>query len=112
MKRLAPLALFLLLATGSAPAAESTWTGKISDSMCRAKHEPPSEDGPELSERDCTLACVRGGSRYVLLADGRTFELFDQKDEALETYAGTLVKVTGALEDKTITVSKIEKASP
>jgi hypothetical protein len=114
MKRLASLmaALFLVLVVGSAFGAEGTWTGKISDSMCRAKHEPPSEGGPAMSERDCTLACVRGGSQYVLVTADKTFKLADQKDPALETYAGVVVQVTGQLEEDTIKVSKIEKKSP
>lgn len=103
-------ALFLVVGTGIG--AEHSWTGKISDSMCRAKHEPPSEGGPELSERECTLACVRGGSAFVLVTEEKTYKLANQKDPALETYAGAMVKVTGELEGETITASKIEKASP
>ncbi len=114
MKRLATLmaTLFLGLVVGSAFGAEGTWTGKISDSMCRAKHEPPSEGGPALSERDCTLSCVRGGSQYVLVTEAKTYKLSDQKDPALETYAGAMVRVTGELDGETIKASKIEKASP
>lgn len=112
MKRICTLVAALLFIAGTAFGAEQSWTGKISDSMCRAKHETPSEGGPELSERECTLACVRGGSTYVLVTEGKTYKLADQKDPALETYAGTVVKVTGELEGETITASKIEKASP
>jgi hypothetical protein len=97
---------------GTAFGAEETWTGKISDSMCRAKHDTPSEGGPALSERDCTLACVRGGSEYVLVTEDKTYKLEDQKDAALETYAGSMVKVTGKLQGETIRVSRIENASP
>lgn len=112
MTRLAILTATLVLTIGSAFGGETNWTGKISDSMCRAKHETPSEGGPALSERDCTLACVRGGSRFVLVTEGKTYDLADQKDPALETYAGSMVTVTGELEGETITVSRIEKASP
>jgi hypothetical protein len=112
MKRLATLAAALLLALGTAFGAPSTWTGKLSDSMCRAKHEPPSEGGPKLSDRDCTLACVRGGSQYVLVTEEKTYKIGNQKAEGLETYAGFTVVVTGELEDGTITISKIEKEAP
>lgn len=40
----------------TAAAAEHTWTGKISDSMCGANHKKGAEHGSTtMSDRDCTL---------------------------------------------------------
>src|ERR1700693_4090562 len=49
-----------MLGAMSTSAADQTWTGKISDSMCGAKHNTSAEHGgKKMSDRDCTLACVR-----------------------------------------------------
>jgi uncharacterized protein YcnI len=86
-----------------------TWTGAISDKMCGADH---TKMGGKLSDRDCTLACAKGGAPYVLVADGQVFQLTN--DEAdLRTHAGHNVVITGDLNGDTINVSKVEmKASP
>src|SRR5437667_195008 len=45
--------------------ADKTWTGKISDSMCRASHtKMMSEHKDARTDRDCTLACIRRGGQY------------------------------------------------
>ena len=49
-----------MLGAMSASAADQTWTGKISDSRWGAKHNTSAEHGDkELSDRDCTLACLK-----------------------------------------------------
>ena len=89
-------------------AGEQTWTGKISDSACGAKHEEAAEGNGVMPDRECTQACVRGGSKYVLVVDGKVFQIANQDNKDLATHAGHHVKVTGELTDNTITVSKIE----
>jgi hypothetical protein len=99
----------LLLATPSLPlAAEQTWSGKISDSACGAKHEEAAEGQGVMADRDCTQACVRGGSKYVLVVDGKVFQIANQDNKDLATHAGHAVKMTGELKGNTITVTKIE----
>jgi len=44
-----------------AQAAEKTWTGRISDGMCGASHA-------KMTERECALACVKGGGKYVFVS--------------------------------------------
>jgi len=102
----------LLGALGSMPAAapsgaEQSWIGQVSDSLCRATHEQP-EGVEKMSDHDCTLACVRGGSKFVLISDGQIFPIANQDFAGLRTSAGQTVKMTGELKDGLITVSKIE----
>jgi hypothetical protein len=99
----------LFLASPSMPlAAEQTWTGKISDSACGAKHEEAAEGQGVMADRECTQACVRGGSKYVLVVDGKVLQIANQDNLDLATHAGHLVKMTGELKGTSITVSKIE----
>jgi hypothetical protein len=106
------LALFLaaavLLAAPFSLAAEQTWTGKISDSACGAKHEEAAEGQGVMADRDCTQACVRGGSKYVLVVDGKVLQIANQDNKDLATHAGHAVKMTGELKGNAITVSKVE----
>jgi hypothetical protein len=101
------LAAFLIApAVPSAP--EQTWTGKIADSACGAKHEEAAEGQGVMADRDCTQACIRGGSKYVLVVDGKVFQIANQDNKDLATHAGHLVKMTGEMKGNAITVAKIE----
>lgn len=83
---------------------QKTFVGSISDSMCGLKHMMPGGD------KECTLKCVEGGSKFVL-ADTqhkKVYELSDQ--EKPKEFAGKKVKVTGTLSGDTISVSSIEAA--
>src|SRR5471030_132136 len=109
MKKLAFLVAAALAVAPSVPsAAEQTWTGKISDSACGAKHEEAAEGQGVMADRDCTQACVRGGSKYVLIVDGKVLQIANQDNKDLATHAGHAVKITGELKSAAITVTKIE----
>ena len=86
---------------------QQTWKGQISDNLCGAKHEEAAEGQGKMPDRDCTLACVRGGSKFALVVDGKVFQIANQDLEDLKTHAGHMVTVTGELKGQTITVSKI-----
>ena len=88
--------------------AEQTWTGQISDSMCKAKHEEAAEGQGKMADRDCTLSCVRGGSKFVLLADGKVLQIVNQDHKDLTAYAGQVVKISGELKGDAISVAEIE----
>jgi len=104
------IAIVISGVTAMAVPAEQTWTGKISDSACNAKHQEAAEGQGTMPDPECTAACVRGGSLYVLVAaDGKVFQIANQKNADLIAQAGQHVKVTGELKDKTITISKIER---
>ena len=107
MKSFALFAATLLFTTVGM-AAEQTWTGQISDSACGAKHEEAAEGQGKMPDRDCTVACVRGGSKYVLVSDGKVFQIANQDNKDLAAHAGHTVKMTGEIKGSSITVSKIE----
>ena len=86
----------------------ATWAGQISDSLCGPKHEEAAEGQGKMPDRDCTIACVRGGSKYVLVADGKVFQIANQDNKDLATHAGHMVKMTGEMKNNAITVAKIE----
>jgi hypothetical protein len=102
-------AVFVVFWTPVTPsAAEQTWSGQISDSMCKAKHEEAAEGAGTMADRECTLSCVKGGSKFVLVADGKVYQITNQDDKDLTTHAGHKVKLSGELRGESITVSKIE----
>ena len=94
-----------LLGVGVA-AADGTWTGQISDSMCGANHAD-AKHGKKMSDRDCALACAAKGGQYVLVSDGKIYKLRNH-DADMKTHAGHRVNVTGDMTGDTIRVSKIE----
>ena len=108
MKNLLLLAAAVLLASSTPFAAEQTWAGQISDSACGVKHEEAAEGQGVMADRDCTQACVRGGSKYVLVVGGKVLQIANQDNKDLATHAGHKVTVTGELKGNAITVSKIE----
>jgi hypothetical protein len=110
MRKITDLCVAVLLGaslsfTATVKAGTKTFVGNISDSMCGLKHMMPGE-----SDKQCTLDCVKAGSKYVLadLANGKVYQLTDQKKP--EQFAGQRVKVTGTLKGDTISVTAIEPA--
>lgn len=97
-------ALALLLAAPFAlQAAESSWTGWITDSGCGAK-------GANAGHVDCAKKCVEGGAKLVLYVT-ETQKLYTLSDQtAAMSHLGHVVVVTGTLEGDAITVAKIAKA--
>lgn len=99
-----------LTALAAAPPAQQRWSGTISDSSCRATHEAGGEAGLPDEPEDCVIACVRGGSKFVLVTDDKKVYLIaDQDDPALPAHAGAKVTVTGTLADTVLTIAKIDK---
>ncbi len=84
--------------------ASKIYVGSIGDSMCGAKHMMPGE-----SDKDCTLGCIKEGSKYILIGPGgKIYQLSDQKSP--EKFAGAKVNVTGTLSGDVITVTSIAAA--
>jgi hypothetical protein len=109
MKRLISLgsvfALVLAL-TASAFAADAapaptTVKGWIVDSFCGAKNANAEGQG-------CAKDCYKKGAKLELIADGKTYQISDQKQAA--DHIGHEVVITGTLDNDTIKVSKIEAA--
>jgi hypothetical protein len=109
MKHLCLAVVASMLGAGATYAADKTWTGKISDSMCGVKHASSAEHGgKKMSDRDCTLACVKDhGAKYVFVTGGKVYNVGNQDMAALQEHAGHTVKLTGEMSGDTITVSKI-----
>src|SRR5262245_31059545 len=98
MKRLISVSPVLALALLSAAAlagdaAQPTvLTGWITDSYCGAKNA--NSDGQQ-----CAKDCFGKGAKLELLADGRTYQISDQKAAA---HLGHEVVVTGTVDKNTI----------
>lgn len=109
MKSAVTLAAVIVLGfAGLSYSAEQTIAGQISDSACNRKHESGAENVPTPPDADCTLDCVRGGSKFVLVTDDKIYQIANQDLAALKTHAGHKVKMTGELKGDSLTVSKIE----
>lgn len=106
MKRVGLLSGAVVMLAGlslAAPAKEQTFAGAISDSMCGAEHMM------QGTAKDCTLKCVDGGSKFILVdPKGKIYQLSDQKSP--RAFAGASVKVTGTLDGDTIAVKSIVAA--
>jgi hypothetical protein len=107
--------LTVAVAMCAAPAlAEDSWKGKISDSMCKAKHGG-GEHAKKMTDRECAEKCIDGGASYVFVGEGdKVYSIANQKFPGLKTHAGHDVTVTGTMKGDTLTVTKIEmpKAEP
>jgi hypothetical protein len=92
----------------AASAFAANWTGQISDSACGMSHaKMMAADKSLKTDRDCTLACIKAGSKYVFVSDGKVYNISNQKVAGLQQRAGENVQVTGTMKGDTITVSKI-----
>jgi len=102
---------FVFIALASASLYGASWTGEISDSACGATHAKMMAEHKDLkTDRDCTLACVKAGSKYVLVSDGKVYQIQNQSLPALQQRAGQMVEVTGDMKGDSITVTKISAA--
>src|SRR5579871_6667679 len=95
--------------TSLTSAADKTWTGQISDSMCGASHAKMivGHTGAKMTNTDCTLACVKAGAKYVFVSGGKVYDIANQDDADLMKHAGHTVRLTGEMKGNSITVSKI-----
>ncbi|MCU1337431.1 MAG: hypothetical protein JWO19_3012 [Bryobacterales bacterium] len=107
-KSLGMIALFAGLGS-FAGAATMTMDGMISDSACGASHAKMMQEHKDakMTDRDCTLACVKAGGKFVFVSGGKVYNVANQKLAALTQHAGETVSVTGNVKGDTITVSKV-----
>jgi hypothetical protein len=113
---LAVVALMMLGTVSFArPKTSRTYTGEIMDATCAkvGNHDAGYKLTNTSTPKDCTLACVKAGAKFVLhnATSKVTYEL-DNQDKARD-FAGQKVKVIGTYDaaDKTIHVEKIEAGS-
>lgn len=90
--------------------AATTMNGMISDSGCGASHAKMMAEHKDakMTDKDCTLACVRSGAKFVFVSNGKVYNIANQDLAALKDYAGQTVSLTGDVNGETVTVSKVE----
>jgi hypothetical protein len=108
MKKFVLFAAAVLFAASPALAADKTWTGKISDAKCDGKHAKAEHGAQADSDHDCVTKCVEGGSKYVFMAGGKTYQIANQDFADLKAHGGHTVALTGEMKGDSITVSKVE----
>jgi hypothetical protein len=98
----------LAVVSGMAAGSTQTFTGKVSDAMCGAKHM---EAG--IAPADCVRACVQKGAKYALVVGDKVYAL-STSDQAsvdeLNKLAWEQAKVTGTANGDTISVKSVAAA--
>jgi hypothetical protein len=114
MKKFVMFAAAVVFAASPALAAEKTWNGTLSDAKCNGKHHPAEHGSQADSDHDCVTKCIEGGSKYVLVSGGKTYQIANQDFADLKAHGGHKVALTGEMKGDAITVSKVEmpKAAP
>ena len=93
---------------GMAAGSTQSFTGKVSDAMCGAKHM---EAG--IAPADCVRACVQKGANYALVVGDKVYALKTSDKAALDELnklAWERAKVTGAASGDTISVKSVAAA--
>ena len=113
MTKIACMTAAFLIAAGASFAAEQTWTGTISDTMCVTSHQSNIEhalknSGKKMTDQECTVGCVmHRGQKYVFVSNGKIYQIENQDYAGLVDHAAQTVKLTGSLAGETIKVSQI-----
>jgi hypothetical protein len=92
----------------AAASSTQTFTGKVSDAMCGAKHK---EGG--LAPAACVRACVQKGAKYSLVVGDKVYTLSTSDKAALDKLnklAWEEAKVTGTANGDTISVKSVTAA--
>jgi hypothetical protein len=104
----AVLSTGVALVPGMAAGSTQTFTGKVSDAMCGAKH---TEEG--IAPADCVRACVQKGANYSLVVGDKVYTLKTSDKAALDELnklAWEQAKVTGTASGDTISVKSVAAA--
>ena len=110
MKKLYVFSTTVALCAPAVFAAQQTLTGTLTDSMCKSNHAMMNKGATKMSEKDCTLACVKAGQKYVLMSDGKAYKIMNQDFAGLSANAGGAVTVTGDVsqDGSSITVARVQ----
>jgi hypothetical protein len=108
-RKIFSLCALLVAMTCAAFAQEQTWTGKISDSKCGAKHMTVKEHKTEgMEDGDCVAKCAGEGARYVFVYKGKVYDIENQDLAGLVGQGGKTVKLTGVMSGSSIKATKVE----
>jgi len=91
------LAALLLAGAGAYAQSETTFTGEINDRACAraGSHDAMDMRHGTKNDKDCIVACVKAGGKYVLVEDTtKTIYLLDDQ-KTPEAFAGMKVTITG-----------------
>jgi hypothetical protein len=95
------------LSSAFAAGKAQTYTGKVSDAMCGAKHMMPGDGAA------CLRECVSKGSKYALVVGDKVYTL-DSSDKAtlaqLDKLADQQATVTGKADGDIIAVTSVAPA--
>lgn len=87
---------------------KQSWPGKISDSMCGATHRKRDfVTGLKLSDRECTLFCIKGGAQYVFVDNGHVYKIDNQDFAGLPEHAGHTTELSGTLTGDSLTITAL-----
>lgn len=81
--------------------------GTIGDSNCGAHHLYVN---PQRDAKSCTLGCVARGARFVLIVDGKVYEIQNQEFPDLSSFADRRVEVSGHIDGSKISVTTMTLA--
>lgn len=104
VRTIATVAFSALITIAPAFAAEHTFKGVVSDSMCGRKHMMPGK-----SDAECIRECIKAKSKYALVTGDKVYILQGSAAE-FEKVAGKHVQVTGDLEGSNLKVARIDAA--
>jgi hypothetical protein len=93
---------------GVAAGSTQTFTGKISDAMCGAKHSEGN-----IAPADCARACVQKGANYALVVGPKVYILKTSDQAALDELnklSWEQAKVMGTASGDTIAVKSVAAA--
>lgn len=102
MKKIALLTFAVLVFGSLSFAGSKTITGVVSDSHCGAKHAV-------AGNANCIEHCVSGGATYILVSNGKVYQL-DAQDK-FKGLGGKEVTVTGKLKGDSIAVTSVAEKS-
>ena len=113
MKRLFVYSAMMALCSPVVFAAQQTWTGQVSDAMCKSDHAMMQKGAMKMSDKECAMACAKSGQKYILVSAGKAYQIDDQAVAGLAANAGATVKVTGeaSADGSSIKISKLEPAA-
>jgi hypothetical protein len=99
----------VVVAPGVAASSTQTFTGKVSDAMCGAKHSEGN-----IAPADCVRACVQKGANYTLVVGPKVYTLKTSDQAALNDLnklSWEQAKVTGTASGDTISVKSVTAAA-
>jgi len=95
------LGVFLLAGTLAFAAEKGTWTGVVTDSNCATSSH--------ASDAACVNKCLAGGAKAVLVTPQKDV-LEIANPASIKGHEGHMVKVTGSLDGKQLTIDKLQMA--